>query len=67
MYRDETQTKDFVNSLKKVGPSLGMAIGSPKVFPITDNKPSTYVSALNQVSSVCDVFQLHFFVSGDRW
>ena len=52
MCRDETQTKDFVNSLKKVGPSLGMAIGSPKVFPITDNKPSTYVSALNQVSSV---------------
>merc|ERR1712142_1178673 len=33
---------------KKVGPSLGMSFGAPKVFAIVDNRTASYVTALNQ-------------------
>ena len=38
-----------MNSLKKVGPSLGMTVGNPKEFKLTDNRPATYVQTLDQV------------------
>ena len=47
--RDEAVTKEFVNSLKKVAPSLGMTMGSPKIFMLTDNRPATYIQQLDQV------------------
>jgi len=47
--RDEAVTKEFVNSLKKVAPSLGMSMGSPKVFMLNDNRPATYIQQLDQV------------------
>ena len=42
-------TKEFVNSLKKVAPSLGMSMGSPKIFMLNDNRPATYIQQLDQV------------------
>jgi len=47
--RDEAATKEFVNSLKKVAPSLGMTMGNPKTFMLTDNRPATYIQQLDQV------------------
>ena len=47
--RDEAVTKEFVNSLKKVAPSLGMTMGAPKIFSLTDNRPATYIQQLDQV------------------
>merc|ERR1719260_72120 len=47
--RDEAVTKEFVNSLKKVAPSLGMSMGSPKVFMLNDNRPATYIQTLDRV------------------
>ena len=38
-----------MNSLKKVAPSLGMTMGSPKIFMLTDNRPATYIQQLDQV------------------
>ena len=49
LFRDEAITKEFVNSLKKVAPSLGMSMGSPKIFMLTDNRPATYIQQLDQV------------------
>ena len=49
MFRDEAVTKEFVNSLKKVAPSLGMSMGSPKIFMLTDNRPATYIQQLDKV------------------
>ena len=42
-------TKQFIESLQKTGPPLGMKFGPPKVVPIADNRPATYVQALNQL------------------
>ena len=50
--RDEAVTKEFVNSLKKVAPSLGMSMGSPKVFMLNDNRPATYIQQLDQVIDI---------------
>ena len=47
--RDAALATEFVNSLKKVGPSLGMTVGNPKEFKLTDNRPATYVQTLDQV------------------
>ena len=47
--RDEAVTKEFVNSLKKVAPSVGMTMGAPKIFSLTDNRPATYIQQLYQV------------------
>ena len=47
--RDGAETQEFVKSLTKVGPSLGMKIGNPKIVSIADNRPATYIQALNQV------------------
>jgi len=47
--KDEAVTKEFVNSLKKVAPSLGMTMGAPKIFSLTDNRPATYIQQLDQV------------------
>ena len=47
--RDAALATEFVNSLKKVGPSLGMTVGAPKEFKLTDNRPATYVQTLDQV------------------
>merc|ERR1712083_692953 len=38
-----------MGSLKKVAPSLGMSMGSPKVFMLNDNRPATYIQQLDQV------------------
>ena len=43
------QDMGALNSLKKVGPSLGMTVGNPKEFKLTDNRPATYVQTLDQV------------------
>ena len=47
--RDEAVTKEFVNSVKKVAPSLGMTMGNPKIFVMSDNRPATYIQQLDQV------------------
>jgi len=47
--KDAGLATEFVNSLKKVGPSLGMTVGNPKEFKLTDNRPATYVQTLDQV------------------
>ena len=49
LLRDAGLATEFVNSLKKVGPSLGMTVGNPKEFKLTDNRPATYVQTLDQV------------------
>ena len=38
-----------MNSLKKVAPSLGMTMGNPKIFMMSDNRPATYIQQLDQV------------------
>ena len=35
--------------MKKVAPSLGMTMGSPKVFELDDNRPATYIQQLDKV------------------
>jgi len=50
--RDEAVTKEFVNSLTKVTPSLGMTMAKPKMISLPDNKPSTYLSALDKLLEV---------------
>ena len=47
-------TKEFINSLKKVAPSLGMNLGNPKVITLLDNRPASYI----QVFSSVDCFVL---------
>merc|ERR1712112_655730 len=50
--RDEAVTKEFVNSLTKVTPSLGMTMAKPKMVSVPDNKPSTYLSALDKLLDI---------------
>jgi len=47
--RDEAVTKEFVTSLNKVTPSLGMKLSAPKTISLPDNKPSTYLAALDKI------------------
>ena len=47
--KDDAVTKEFVNSMTKVTPSLGMKWSKPRMVCVADNKPSTYVTALDQV------------------
>eukprot|EP00092_Neocalanus_flemingeri_P037390 GFUD01040714.1.p1 GENE.GFUD01040714.1~~GFUD01040714.1.p1 ORF type:complete len:911 (-),score=265.15 GFUD01040714.1:184-2916(-) len=47
--RDATATQEFINMMLKVGPSLGMIIGKPKVFELLDNRPVTYIQTLDRV------------------
>ena len=39
-------TKEFINSLKKVAPSLGMNLGNPKVITLPDNRPASYIQVI---------------------
>merc|ERR1712025_503583 len=47
--RDATVTTEFIQSLKKVSPSLGMKMGEPKVFTLPDNRPASYIQELEKV------------------
>ena len=47
--KDAEVTQQFVNSMLKVCPSLGMVIGKPKTFELTDNRPATYIQTLDRV------------------
>ena len=47
--RDKLATQEFINSMLKVGPSLGMIIGKPKTFELLDNRPATYIQTLDKV------------------
>jgi len=47
--RDTQPTQDFINSMLKVGPSLGMVFGKPKLFELIDNRPATYIQMLDRV------------------
>ena len=47
--RDTQPTQDFINSMLKVGPSLGMVFGKPKLFELNDNRPATYIQMLDRV------------------
>jgi len=47
--RDKLTTQEFINSMLKVGPSLGMVIGKPKTFELLDNRPATYIQTLDKV------------------
>jgi len=47
--RDETNAKEFIQALSKVTPTLGMTLKPPKTVVISDNKPATYLSALDKV------------------
>ena len=42
-------TKEFINSLKKVAPSLGMNLGNPKVITLPDNRPASYIQVFSSV------------------
>ena len=46
--KDSACTKEFVSSLQKVSPSLGMKLSSPKQTEIPDNRTGTYVQALDK-------------------
>ena len=46
--KDESQTKEFLSSLTKVAPSLGMIIKAPKMFRMADTRAATYLSTLDQ-------------------
>merc|ERR1719474_305990 len=48
-YSVQACTKEFITSLCKVSPSLGMIMNKPKMFPLTDNRPATYIQALDRV------------------
>jgi len=47
--RDAEATQNFVNLLIKAGPSLGMIISKPQTFELVDNKPVSYINALDKV------------------
>ena len=47
--RDEAVTREFVSSLIKVTPSLGMKWSKPRMVSLPDHKPSSYETALDQV------------------
>ena len=47
--RDEKVTNEFVQSLMKVSPALGMTMGKPKVFTLPDNRPASYIQELEKV------------------
>merc|ERR1719244_833739 len=47
--KDAGTTQEFVNSMLKVAPSLGMVMGKPKTFELTDNRPATYIQTLDRV------------------
>ena len=47
--RDETNAKEFIQAMSKVTPTLGMTLKPPKTVVISDNKPATYLSALDKV------------------
>ena len=47
--KDEAVVKEFVNSLKKVAPSLGLTMAVPKSHMLTDNRPATYIQKLDVV------------------
>merc|ERR1711936_622194 len=47
--KDAGATQEFVNSMLKVAPSLGMVMGKPKTFELTDNRPATYIQTLDRV------------------
>ena len=46
--KDSACTKEFVNSLIKVAPSLGMILKNPKVMEIPDNKAGTYIQTVDK-------------------
>merc|ERR1719342_31113 len=46
--KDAAPVKEFVNSLMKVSPSLGMVMKGPKVFEIPDNRTATYIQQLDK-------------------
>ena len=47
--KDDAVTKEFVNSMTKVTPSLGMKWSKPRMICVPDHKPSSYETALDQV------------------
>jgi len=47
--RDEAAVKEFVSSILKVAPSLGMKMGNPKTFMLADNRPATYIQQLDKI------------------
>jgi len=47
--KDEQVTKEFLNALYKVAPSLGMTIKPPKMSGINDYRASTYLTSLDKV------------------
>merc|ERR1719322_1072755 len=46
--KDKACVSEFVNSLKKVAPSLGMVLGMPKVMEIPENRCATYIQNLDK-------------------
>merc|ERR1719348_863584 len=46
--KDKACVSEFINSLKKVAPSLGMVLGMPKVMEIPDNRCATYIQNLDK-------------------
>ena len=47
--KDEVVVEEFVESLKKVAPGIGLNMAAPKFHALTDNRPATYVQKLNVV------------------
>ena len=47
--KDEAITKEFIASLTKVTPSLGMKLAKPKMVALPDNRPSTFLASLDTV------------------
>ena len=50
--KDSACVKEFVSSLQKVSPSLGMKLSGPKIMEIPDNRTGTYVQALDKAIAI---------------
>ena len=63
--RDKAGTKDFITSLTKVAPSLGMTMNKPKMFPLLDNRPAFYIQVLDMVIE-CNPSNVMFVVPNNK-
>merc|ERR1719323_301032 len=46
--KDEEVTKDFVQQIKKVAPTLGMTVSAPRFFVLNDSRVASYVQELEK-------------------
>ena len=49
--KDKEPTKEFINCLSKVAPSVGMILKKPKLYEMANSNPASYVQYIQQVIS----------------